>query len=209
MGVKLHLSTNAQTSQALTILRYRIIPALVNSPELVGPSSKLELVPKPHSHGWAHLKSNWKEPIEPLGTTCSVISFAKDAHAASGQCANKLVPEQQHTLTPDSFTDSLTTLLFAPWQLLPGCWTYELEHVHLVQREREDLLITFHELEPVPSPLFWATVRSDYNKSNRVQTTDAFSLVLVPLYHTFTCSFVLLLLTSNSDSHTFLFQTLI
>ena len=124
-------------------------------------------MPKPHSHGWAHLKSNWKEPIEPLGTTCSVISFAKDAHAASGQCANKLVPEQQHTLTPDSFTDSLTTLLFAPWQLLPGCWTYELEHVHLVQREREDLLITFHELEPVPSPLFWATVPSDYKNHGR------------------------------------------
>ena len=28
------------------------------------------------------------------------------------------------------------------------------------------------------------------NKSNRVRTIDAFSLVLVPLYHTFTCSFV-------------------
>ena len=47
------------------------------------------------------------------------------------------------------------------------------------------------------------------NKSNGVRTTDAFSLVLVPLHHTFTCHFVLLLLTSNSDSHTFLFQTLI
>ena len=47
------------------------------------------------------------------------------------------------------------------------------------------------------------------NKSNVVQTIDAFSRVLVLLYRTFICSFVLLLLKSSSDSHTFLFQTLI
>ena len=47
------------------------------------------------------------------------------------------------------------------------------------------------------------------NKSNGVQTIDAFSRVLVLLYRTFICSFVLLLLKSSSDSHTFLFQTLI
>ena len=46
------------------------------------------------------------------------------------------------------------------------------------------------------------------NKSNGVRTIDAFSRVHVLLYHTFICSFVLLLLKS-SDSHTFLFQTLI
>ena len=47
------------------------------------------------------------------------------------------------------------------------------------------------------------------NKSNGVRTIDAFSRVLVLLYRTFICSFVLLLLKSSSDSHTFLFQTLI
>ena len=47
------------------------------------------------------------------------------------------------------------------------------------------------------------------NKSNGVRTIDAFSRVLVVLYRTFICSFVLLLLKSSSDSHTFLFQTLI
>ena len=47
------------------------------------------------------------------------------------------------------------------------------------------------------------------NKSNGVRTIDAFSRVLVLLYRTFICSFVLLLLKSSSDSYTFLFQTLI
>ena len=47
------------------------------------------------------------------------------------------------------------------------------------------------------------------NKSNGVRTIDAISLVLVPIYRTSTCSFELLLLESSSDSHTFLFQTLI
>ena len=47
------------------------------------------------------------------------------------------------------------------------------------------------------------------NKSNGVRTIDAFSRVLVLLYRTSICSFVLLLLKSSSDSHTFLFQTLI
>ena len=50
---------------------------------------------------------------------------------------------------------------------------------------------------------------SNWNKSNGVRTIDAFSLVLVPLYHTFTCSFVLLPLKSSSDYPTFLFNTLI
>ena len=49
----------------------------------------------------------------------------------------------------------------------------------------------------------------DGNKSNGVRTIDAISLVLVPIYRTSTCSFELLLLESSSDSHTFLFQTLI
>ena len=45
------------------------------------------------------------------------------------------------------------------------------------------------------------------NYPNRFWTIHAFLLVLVHLYRTFTCSFVLLLLKSNSDSHTFLFQS--
>ena len=53
----------------------------------------------------------------------------------------------------------------------------------------------------------WTNERK--NKSNGVRTTDAFSLVLVQLYHTFTCSFVLLICKSSSDCPTFLFQALI
>ena len=49
----------------------------------------------------------------------------------------------------------------------------------------------------------------ELNKSNGVRTIDAISLDFVPLYSTTTCSFQLLLLKSSSDSHTFLFQTLI
>ena len=51
-------------------------------------------------------------------------------------------------------------------------------------------------------------MEKSFNKSNGVRTIDAISLELVPLYRTSTCSFELLL-ESSSDSHTFLFQTLI
>ena len=44
---------------------------------------------------------------------------------------------------------------------------------------------------------------------DRVWTINTFLLVFVPLYRTCTCSFVRLILRSSSDSHTFLFQTLI
>ena len=47
------------------------------------------------------------------------------------------------------------------------------------------------------------------NMSNGVRTVDAISLELVPLYRTSTCNFELLPLKSRSDSHTFLFQTLV
>ena len=46
------------------------------------------------------------------------------------------------------------------------------------------------------------------NKLNGVWTIDAFSYVRVPLYRTFSCSSLVLLLKSKSDSHISLFQTL-
>ena len=51
-------------------------------------------------------------------------------------------------------------------------------------------------------------IKTYLNKSNGVRTTDAFSLVLIPLYHTFTCIFVLLILTSSSNSHDTCFRPL-
>ena len=47
------------------------------------------------------------------------------------------------------------------------------------------------------------------NKSNGVRTIDAIFLEFVPFYRTSTCSFELLPLKSSSDSHTFLFHTLV
>ena len=63
---------------------------------------------------------------------------------------------------------------------------------------------------PIDLP-FWnsSTLGYQKNKSNGVRTIDAFSRVLVLLYRAFICSFVLLLLKSSVDSHTFLFQTFI
>ena len=66
-----------------------------------------------------------------------------------------------------------------------------------------------NQLSKYAHAAIFRNIGSFINKSNGVRTIDAFSLVLVRLYHTFTYSFVLLLLKSSSNCPTFLFQTLI
>ena len=84
------------------------------------------------------------------------------------------------------------------------CWL-NTEGFHVVSEagyEKELLASGGEDLDLRISTLY-------QNKSNGVRTIDAIFLKLVPLYRTSTCSFELLPLKSSSDSHTFLFQTLV
>ena len=111
------------------------------------------------------------------------------------------------------------------WQFI--CWPKIVAYVYFVddhqrqttfygcvrQSRKIRSLIYPHESSPQWKLFLRKSLSSaacgETNKSNGVRTIYAISLKLVPLYRTSTCSFELLPLKSSSDSHTFLFQTLV